>query len=124
MLSVFAAAALTLAALGVYGVMAFTVAGRARELGIRVALGANPRGLMQLVMLRGVLLAIGGLALGLGGALLSSRYLASVLYGVQPLEPLVYAAAAVVLGGVAVVACAVPARRILRLDPTAALRAE
>jgi putative ABC transport system permease protein len=124
MLIVFAAAALTLAALGIYGLMAFTVAGRARELGIRLALGADPRGLMRLLMLRGLLLASFGLALGLAGALLSSRYLVSLLYGVQALEPLVYAAAAVVLGGVAVVACAVPARRILRLDPTVALRAE
>lgn len=124
LLTVFAAAALTLAALGIYGVMAFTVAGRSRELGIRVALGAQPQGLMRLVMVRGLLLAAAGLALGLMGALLTGRYLASLLYGVEPLEPLVYAAAAAVLGGVALVACALPARRILRLDPTTALRAE
>jgi putative ABC transport system permease protein len=124
MLSVFAAAAVTLAALGIYGVVAFTVAGRARELGIRVALGADPRGLMRLVIIRGLLLAALGLALGLAGALLSSRYLASLWYGVKPLEPLVYAGAAAVLGGAALLACIVPARRILRLDPTAALRTE
>jgi putative ABC transport system permease protein len=124
MLSVFAAAALTLAAAGIYGVMAFTVAGRARELGIRVALGADPRVLMRVVIGRGLLLAMAGLALGLGGAVLASRYLASLLYGVQPLDPLVYAGAAAALGAVALVACALPARRILQLDPTAALRAE
>ena len=124
MLTLFAAAALTLAALGIYGVMAFTVAGRSRELGIRVALGADPRALMRFVIGRGLLLAVAGLALGLGGAVLSGRYLASLLYGVEPLDPLVHAGAAVVLGGVALIACALPARRILRLDPTSALRAE
>lgn len=124
LLSVFATAALTLAALGIYGVMAFTVAGRSRELGIRVALGADPRKLIWLVMVRGLLLAAAGLALGVGGAVLTGRYLASLLYGVQPIEPLVHAAAAAVLGAVALLACALPARGILRLDPTTALRAE
>jgi putative ABC transport system permease protein len=104
--------------------MAFTVAGRSRELGIRVALGADPRALMRFVIGRGLLLALLGLALGFGGAVLSDRYLASLLFGVEPLDPLVHAGAAAVLGVVALVACALPARRILRLDPTSALRAE
>jgi len=124
MLVVFAGAALALAALGVYGVMAYMVAGQTRELGVRVALGAQPADLMRLVMARGMLLASAGLALGLAGAWPAARYLVAFFHGVEPLEPAVYAGAAGVLGLVALVACAVPARRILRLDPTAALRAE
>jgi putative ABC transport system permease protein len=124
MLTIFAAAAVALAALGIYGVMAFTVASRARELGIRVALGAEPRALMRSILGRGLLLAAGGMAAGTAGALLASRSLTALLYGAEPLEPLVYAVAAIGLGSVALVACALPARRVLRLDPTAALRAE
>jgi putative ABC transport system permease protein len=124
MLTIFAAAAVALAALGIYGVMAFTVASRARELGIRVALGAEPRALMRSILGRGLLLAAGGIVAGTAGALLASRYLTALLYGAEPLEPLVYAVAAIGLGSVALIACALPARRVLRLDPTMALRAE
>jgi putative ABC transport system permease protein len=124
MLSIFAGAALTLAALGVYGVIAYTVAGRARELGIRVAIGAEPRALMSQVVARGLLLAALGLGLGLCVAAVASRSLAALLYDVEPLEPVVYASASAVLVGVALVATVLPARRILRLDPVAALRAE
>jgi predicted permease len=124
MLSIFAGAALTLAAVGVYGLIAYTVAGRARELGIRVAIGAEPRALMSQVVARGLLLAALGLGLGLCGAAVASRSLAALLYGVEPLDPVVYASASAVFAGVALAATVVPARRILRVDPVAALRAQ
>ncbi len=116
LLTLFGAAAVTFAALGVYGVMAFTVSARSRELGICVALGANPRALARAVVLHGLLLAGVGLALGLGGGLLAGRSLAASLYGIRPVEPVVDAAAVVILAGVAVLACVLPARRILGLD--------
>jgi predicted permease len=124
LLSVFAAAALLLAALGIYGVMAHVVSGRTKELGIRVALGAGPARVAGLVIGYGAMLTGAGLLLGAVGAALAGRYVVSLLHGVEPFDAVVYACAATALGAAAVAACVAPARRVLRLDPLRSLRAE
>jgi hypothetical protein len=124
LLSVFAATALLLAALGIYGVMAHVVSGRTKELGIRVALGAGPARVAGLVMAYGAALTGAGLLLGAVGAALVGRYVVSLLHGVQAFDAVVYAGAATALAAAAVAACVAPARRVLRLDPLRSLRAE
>jgi len=124
LLSVFAALALVLAAVGIYGVMAYAVAQRTREIGVRLALGAQPRDVLNMVLLGGGKLAACGLALGLIGSLGMSYFLRSQLYGVSSSDPLTYATVAALLGVVALAACYLPARRATRVDPLVALRYE
>ncbi len=124
LVGIFAALALALAAAGVYGVMAYAVGRRTGEIGIRMAMGARPADVLLLVLRQGLLLAAGGLALGLAGALAATRLLRAMLFDVTPADPLTYAAVAAALALVALAACYVPARRAMKLDPLAALRQE
>ncbi|HEY3754620.1 MAG TPA: ABC transporter permease [Opitutaceae bacterium] len=124
MAGIFAAAALLLAAVGLYGVMAYAVAQRIREFGVRMALGAQSLDVLRLVFLEGVRLAGIGLAVGLVLALVLTRFLASDLYGVRPNDPLALAGVAVLISLVVCFACLLPARRATKVDPMVALRAE
>jgi predicted permease len=122
LLALFGAVALVLSAIGIYGVLAFGVAQRAREFGIRQALGADRRSILALVFGQGLRSAGAGLVLGLGGALLLSRFLRSQLFGVGQHDSAVFAGVTVLLLGVATAACYIPARRATRIDPMTALR--
>ena len=124
LLGLFAAMALALAGLGIFGVLSFTVAQRTRELGIRMALGATSRGVRRMVLAQGMALAGTGVVLGLGGALALSRFMSTMIYGVRTTDPLTYAGVAVVLVSVAGLASYLPARRATRVSPIVALRSE
>ncbi|MGH9159238.1 MAG: ABC transporter permease [Vicinamibacteraceae bacterium] len=124
LLAVFAAAALTLAAVGIYAVMAFAVARRTREIGIRMALGAAPRHIRNLVLGRSAALAVSGVLLGAAGAWGATRFLGSLLYETAPTEARAFIAASLLLVGAALVASYLPARRALAVDPTVAMREE
>jgi putative ABC transport system permease protein len=124
LLTLFGILALTLAGIGVYGVMAYGVNQRTRELGIRLALGARAASVQALVLRQGLMLTVSGLALGLVGALSLSRLLTTLVYGVNPSDPRILGVAAVVLALVSVVACLIPAIRATRVDPIDALRSE
>jgi len=124
LLVIFSALALLLAAVGIYGVMSFSVAERAREIGIRMALGAERGTVLGMVCGQGIKLTAVGLAVGLGGALLVTRWMQSVLYGVGSTEPLTLAAVSVILATVALTAAYLPARRATRVDPAIVLRDE
>jgi predicted permease len=124
LLTLFGVLALTLAGVGVYGVMAYGVNQRTRELGIRLALGARAASVQGMVLRQGLTLTAGGLALGVAGALALSRLLTTLVYGVNPSDPRVLGAAALVLAAVSVVACLIPAIRATRVDPIDALRSE
>jgi ABC-type antimicrobial peptide transport system permease subunit len=113
-----------LAAIGLYGVMAYMVARRTREIGIRMALGAQKSQILALVMNRGVRITLLGLALGLGGSLVLSRALASILFDVRPTDVSIYGGLFVVLGVTAMLATYVPALRATRVEPLTALRYE
>jgi predicted permease len=121
---IFALLALALSAIGIYGVLAYTVTQRTREFGIRMALGASAGNVVRMVMRHGVRLAAIGLALGVAGALAITRLMTTLLYGVRPTDPLVFGCVAVALMAVAVVASAVPSLRISRIRPANALRYE
>jgi len=122
--SVFAALALLLAATGLYGVLTYSVSQRRREMGIRGALGATRAGLIGLILREGLLLTVAGLVLGLGVALGVTRLMASLLFGVTPLDAVSFAAAPLAMLGVAAAACLIPARRAAAVDPAEALRSE
>jgi putative ABC transport system permease protein len=120
----FALLALILAAIGIYGVIAYSVAQRTHEIGIRMALGAGGSNVVALVLKEGLLLAGIGVALGLGGAALLTRLMSSLLVGIAPRDPVAFGAAAAILLAVAALACYVPARRAVRVNPITALRSE
>lgn len=120
----FAAAALLLAVAGIYGVLAGTVSERTREIGVRSALGATPTSLIGMIVGQGCRLAAIGIALGLAGSFALTRYLQSLLFGVAPNDLVTLAAVCVLLGGVTLAACFVPATRAARVDPSTALRSE
>ena len=120
----FAAAALLLAVVGVYGLVAYSVVQRTREIGVRLALGARPAQIVRAVVREGAGLALLGIALGFGAAWALSHYLESILYGVTTTDATTYAVVAALLAACAVLASLIPARRAARLDPTLALRAE
>lgn len=120
----FGGVALFLASLGIYGVLAYLVAQRTREIGIRVALGSTRSGILRLVLREGFKLVAAGFILGVVGAASLQKAVASQIYGVRPFDPLVLAGVMVLLGGIALVACAVPARRAMSVDPVVVLRYE
>ncbi len=124
LLAVFAGIAVLLAAVGIYGVVSYSVAQRVHEMAIRLALGASPGGLLKLVIGKAMLMVLVGLALGGGAALALTRVLASLLYDTSPTDPVTWVAAGALLAAVAFLACYVPARRAMRVDPIVALRYE
>jgi ABC-type antimicrobial peptide transport system permease subunit len=124
LMSAFAALALALAAVGVYGVMAYSVASRTREIGVRVALGAQPASVFAMVLRQGLGAALVGLAVGLAGAYALGGLLTKLLYGVSPRDVLTFGVVAGTLIAVTVAACLIPARRAVRVDPLHALRNE
>ena len=122
MVALFAATALVLAAVGTYGVTAYAVTSRTRELGLRAALGAGPRDLIRMVLGQGLLLTLLATSIGLGAAFLMTRYMASLLFGVAPRDPLTFALVAAVMTSVGITATLVPARKAMRVNPMVALR--
>ncbi len=124
LLGSFAAGALLLAAIGMYGVIAYGVTQRTREMGVRMALGASSQRILRLVLGEGIRLALIGAALGIVGAFASTRLIQSLLYETVPTDPLTFIVTPVLLGGVALLATYLPARRATRLDPTLAIRGE
>jgi putative ABC transport system permease protein len=124
LLAIFAGVALVLAAVGIYGVVAYSVTQRTQEIGIRMALGAQQRDVLRMVVGQAALLAIAGVVLGAAGALVFTRWMSDLLFEVPPRDPLTLAGVAAILGLVAVAASYVPGRRAARVDPVIALRAE
>jgi predicted permease len=124
MVGLFALTALLLAGLGIYGVISYLVSERTHEIGIRLTLGAQSRNILRMVLRQGLGLAIAGAAVGLVCALIVSHLMAGLLYGVRPTDPLTFAGVALLLIGVALLACYIPARRAIRVDPLVALRHE
>ncbi|HEX5411993.1 MAG TPA: FtsX-like permease family protein [Terriglobia bacterium] len=122
--SLFGIAAALLVCLGIYGLLAYSVAQRQREIGIRMALGAEKSDVLKMVVGQGLKLALIGVAIGIAGALALTRFLASLLYGVNPTDPLTFIAVSLILIADALVACYIPARRAAKVDPMVALRYE
>jgi predicted permease len=124
LLGAFAAIALLLTAAGIFGVLSYLVTQRTREIGLRMALGAQPQDVLRVVVGHGLRLVLPGLCIGFAGALVATRWMSSVLFDVKPTDPLTFTAVAVVLAAVALLACYIPARRAMRVDPMEALRYE
>jgi putative ABC transport system permease protein len=121
---IFAGLALMLAAVGIYAVMAYSVNQRRQEMGIRIALGAQPQHILRLIVGHGMGLTLLGVGIGLAGSFASTRLLVSLLFGTRASDPLAFCAAVVLLNSAALLACYIPARRATRLDPVLALRYE
>ena len=124
LLAMFAAVALVLASVGIYGVMSYSASRKTHEIGVRMSLGATRRDVLLLVVRQAMWLALAGSGTGMAGALLLSRLMTKLLYGVQPTDPATFVAVAMGLGFVAMLAGYIPARRATRIDPVAALRCE
>jgi putative ABC transport system permease protein len=124
LLGVFAAIALVLAAVGIYGVISYSVSRRTREIGIRISLGASRTDVLRMVVRQAIVQALAGAVAGLAGALVVSRLIAKMLYGVQPTDPITFGGVAIVLALAAMLAAFVPARRAARIEPMIALRNE
>ena len=123
-LGAFGLLALILAATGIYGVMAYAISRRTREIGIRMAIGASQPQVLGLVARHAVLLIGSGTLFGLGAALMIGRLLGQILYGVEPTDPLTFATVFLLMFGIATLACWIPARRAIHIDPMTALRQE
>jgi predicted permease len=124
LLGAFGTIGLTLGALGIFGVLAFAVSQRRREIGVRVALGASPRAVLRLIVMQGMLLALSGVGVGLVGAAVLTRSMESVLFGIEPADPVTFAEVVAVLLGAAALASWLPARRAVAIDPVTALRSD
>jgi putative ABC transport system permease protein len=124
LLGVFAAVALLLAAIGIYGVMSYSFSQRTHEVGIRIALGAQRLDILRLALGEGMGIVLIGLASGLAGAVIMTRFFQSMLFDVAPTDPVTFLCVSTILAGVALLACYIPAKRATRVDPLVALREE
>jgi ABC-type antimicrobial peptide transport system permease subunit len=124
LMGIFAGLALILAAIGIYGVLSYLVGQRTQEIGVRMALGARPVQVLRLILQDGIRLTLRGVLIGALAALILTRWMESVLFGVSPTDPVTFISVAALLSAVALLACYVPARRAMRVNPLEALRHE